>query len=404
MSRFMDKLLLIFIVFAISAAAFEGFFVKWTFRDADLTPERFSFEAMYEGTAHRPFVHRQLMISVSKGIVEILPQETKEILINKIKHDNFLAKKFKEVDLQDRFLLEYYVVYFLSFLSLFASVFVWRRICIDLTGDSIAGTLAPLAFTIIFPYLETFGGYFYDFSELLFFSLATYFALNGYYLALIFITPLAEYNKESFLFLLLVLFPLLRRKQTTKITIMTLGVSILLALLTYLPIISRFADNAGGMVESHLMSNVIVSVIFAYFLVLYLLCEKIYLINVVASYIVFAILFVLPFILRGSEYPFLFSVFDTFGHTYSVISGERAFLLHIAFILWIIKSAWKFLDKSLKKFSILALGVNTLLILPFGLVFELRNWSLLYPTFIMLIAFYFKDKLKEFGNLPEVKS
>ena len=401
MSKFMDKLLLIFLVFAISAAAFEGFFVKWSFRDSDLTPERFSFEAMYEGTAHRPFVHRQLLISVSKGVAEILPPETKESLLNKIKADNFLADKFKEVDLQEKFLLEYYLVYFLSFLSLFASIFVWRRICIDLTGNSLAGTAAPLAFTIIFPYLETFGGYFYDFSELLLFSLAVWFALCGHYLALIFITPLAEYNKESFFFFLLTLYPLLRRTQTTRTSIRVIGFATLLALSTYLSIISRFAENAGGTVELHLVTNFMVGLMFAYFLGVYVLCsKKIYPLNAKASYFALAILLLVPFVLRGAEYPFAFSVFDTFGHTYSVIGGERAFLLHVALIFWIVTAAWKFLDKSLKKFSLLALAINTLLILPFGLVFELRNWSLLYPAFIILIAFYCKEKI----NSSEVKS
>ena len=394
MSKFMDKLLLIFLVFVISAAAFEGFFVKWSFRDSDLTPERFSFEAMYEGTAHRPFVHRQLLISVSKGVAEILPPETKESLLNKIQADNFLADKFKEVDLQEKFLLEYYLVYFLSFLCLFASIFVWRKICIDLTGDSLAGTLAPLAFTIIFPYLETFGGYFYDFSELLFFSLATYFSLRGNYLALILITPAAEYNKESFLFFLLTIYPLLRRTQTTRTSIRVLGVSILLALSTYLSISSRFVGNAGGTVEVHLVTNLIVGLIFAYFLGVFVLCsKKIFPLNAKASYFALAMLILVPFMLRGAEYPFVFSVFDTFGHTYSVIGGERAFLLHVALIFWIVSSAWKFLDRSLKNYSLLALAVNTPLIIFFGLVFELRNWSLLYPAFIILIAFYCKEKI-----------
>lgn len=404
MSRFMDKLLLIFIVFAISAAAFEGFFVKWSFRDADLTPERFSFEAMYEGTAHRPFVHRQLMISVSKGVEKILPQETKEILVNKIKRDNFLANKFKEVNIQDKFLLEYYIVYFLAFLCLFASVFVWRRICIDLTGDSIAGTLAPLAFTIIIPYFETYGGYFYDFSELLFFSLATYFALKGRYLALIFMTPIATHNKESFFFFLLTLYPLFRRMQPMKNAIMIIGTSILLASLSYLPTILKFADNAGYIAETgnRFIINAIVVVISVYFLVLYLLCKKIYVLNAVASYVVFVILFAMPFILRDLEYPLI--IFNTLGHTYSVIGGEKAFLLHLALIFWIVKSAWKFLDSSFKKYALLALGINTLLIVPFGYVFELRNWSIMYPIFIILIAFYCKEKIKETGILPEVKS
>lgn len=398
----MNKLLLIFLVFAISAAAFEGFFVKWSFRDSDLTPQRFSFEAMYDGTAHRPFVHRQLLISVSKGIAEILPQDTKTTLIEKIKADNFLVKKFKEVDIQEKFLPEYYIVYFLSFACLFASVFVWRRICIDLTENPIAGTLAPLAFTIIFPYLETHGGYFYDFSELLFFSLATYFALKGRYLALIFMTPLAAHNKESFFFFLLTLYPLLRRTQTMKNTIMILGVSILLAGLSFLPTLLKFAGNAGFTAEYHIIHNVIVSVICAYFFGVYLLCKKIYTKSPLMSYAFFAVFVVMMFILRGSEFPLI--LFNTFGHTYSVISGEKAFLLHLALIFWIVKAAWKFFDSSLKNYAFLAFAINTPLVMFFGIVYEFRNWSLMYPTFIILIAFYCKEKIKESKSFSEEQS
>ncbi len=400
MSKFMDKLILVFMVFAISAAAFEGFFVKWHFQEAHVAADFFSFEAMYEGTAHRPYVHRQLLISVSKGVTEILPHETKEALREKIKADNFLVNKFKKVDIKEKFLLEYYIVYFLAFLCLFASIFVWRKICIDLTGDSLAGTVAPLAFTIIFPYLETNGGFFYDFSELLFFSLATYFALHGRYLALILITPLAAHNKESFFFFLLTLYPLLRRTQTIKTTIMTLGVSILLAGLSYLPTILKFAGNEGNIAESgnRLIINIFVVIIIAYFFGVYLICKKIYIKSPLMSYAFFLIFVVMMFVLRGSEFPWFF--FDDLGHTYSVISGEKTFLLHLILVFWIIKSAWKFFDKSLKNYSLLALAINTPLIMSFGYVFELRNLSLLYPAFIILIAFYCKEKI----NSSEAKS
>ena len=393
MAIFMNRLLMIFLVFAIAAASFEGFFVKWSFRDADFQAEKYSFAAMYDATGHRPFVHRQLLIDVSKGFAELLPTETKAALVSKLKADNFLADKFKEVDLQERFLLEYYMVYALSFLCLFASIFIWRRICIDLTGDAVAGTLAPLAFTIIFPYLETFGGYFYDFSELLFFALATWFALRGNWLALILMTPLAELNKESFFFFLATLYPLLRRTQSTRRTLLIIGGAKLLAGLTYLTIINRFADNAGGMVESHIMGNVIAGAMFSWFMGAFFLSKKINGRSKPLSYIVFAILVAIPFIVRGVEYPLPFGVFDTFGHTYSVVGGERAFLLHVALILWVVKSAWHFLDVPLKHYALLSLAVNTPLIVLFGAVFELRNWSLTYPAFIVLLTFYIKDAI-----------
>ena len=174
---------------------------------------------------------------------------------------------------------------------------------------------------------------------------------------------------------------------------MTLGVSTLLAGLSYLPTILRFASNAGNIVETgnRLIINIFVVVMVAYFLGVYLLCKKIYIKSPLMSYIFFTIFVVGMFILRGSEFPLI--MFDTFGHTYSVIGGEKTFLLHLALIFWIVKSAWKFFDKPLKNYSLLALAINTPLIMSFGYVFELRNWSLLYPAFIILIAFYCQEKI-----------
>lgn len=392
----MDKILLIFLVFAVSAAAFEGFFVKWSFRDSDFQSERFSFKAFFEETAHRPFVHRQLLISVSKNLSEVLPTEIKTVITKKIQENNFLEQKFNEVKIQKNFLFEYYAVYFLSFLCFFLSIFIWRRICIDLTGNLAAGTLAPLAFAIIFPYLETFGGYFYDFSELLFFALATFFAVRGYWLAIIFLTPFAEYNKESFFFFLPTLYFLLKRTLPTKKIIFSLGISILLAGLTYLYVISKFTENAGGLVEYHVIINVVVVIMLIYFVGVYLLCsKKIFPKNRILSEIMFLTLILLPFIICRSEYSFLFSVFNNFGTTYSTIGGEGAFLLHVALILWIIKFSWKFLDESLKNFAKSSLAINAPLIVIFGMVFELRNWSLTYAAFIISIAFYLKNLLTE---------
>ncbi len=170
----------------------------------------------------------------------------------------------------------------------------------------------------------------------------------------------------------------------------------MLAGLTYLWIISKFAENAGGMVESHIMGNVIAIAMLIYFLGIFWLCnKKIYPKNKILSYIAFPILILIPFIIRGENYPLPFSVFDTFGTTYSVIGGERAFLLHVALILWIIKFSWKFLDDSLKNFAKISLAINTPLIILFGAIFELRNWSLTYAAFIILTAFYIKNLLTE---------
>ena len=389
----MRKLLLIFIIFVVSAASFEGFFVKWTFRDDNST---YSFQAMYEGTAERPFVYRQLLISVSKSIVLSLPDDTKIQIKNKIHEDNFLENNFKRVNIKDEFIIEYYTLYFLCFVCLFTSVFIWRQICADVTGSLTAGTLAALTFTILFPYLETNGGYYYDFPELLFFSAATLFAYRGYWIALILLSPIATYSKESFFFFLLTLYPILRINLSFKKTCLILTSAVFLAGITYFINMSHFANNPGGNTYFNLFNNLLGIIPIICFAAVYFI-DKFKLI----LYALLAIIFIITknYLLTQSfansfEHQFLLNVYDSFGHTYSVISGEYAFFLHIILIVWFVKYSWQYLNDTWRTQAKLALLINTLLILPFGLVCELRNWSLLYPAFIVLISFNIKNSLR----------
>ena len=391
-NKIMNKLLIIFIVFTVSAASFEGFFVKWSFREADPVPQWYAFEYMYEGTAIRPFVYRQLLISISKNISNNLSSDTKNSVVNKLKNDNFLANKFKIVDIKENLLLEYYLVYIISFLCLFVSVFIWRQICIDLTKSSIAGTLAPMIFTIIFPYLETNGGYFYDFSELLFFSMAIFFACRGHYIAIIVMTPIAAYNKESFLFFLMTLYPLLHQTQPIKKSVIVLGIAILISGLIHLNSVLKFENNGGDIVFYNVGTNALAIGLIFYFTYIIYFCRKLYIRKSLMFYILAPILLAYPFLIQYNAISYFYY---NFGHTYSIISGEDLFFLHVIFVIWIIKSAWKHLEEPLKQHAKLALMINTPLIVLFGLVYELRNWSLLYPTFIILIAFYIKNLLDE---------
>ena len=59
--------MIVFLIFTISAASFEGFFVKWTFRD----DSGFSYQVILDGTAEKPFIYRQLIPTLSREIVEI---------------------------------------------------------------------------------------------------------------------------------------------------------------------------------------------------------------------------------------------------------------------------------------------------------------------------------------------
>lgn len=99
----MNKILLIFIFYVVAAASFNGFFTKWNFRDIE---GRYSFAAMYAETAERPFVHRQLMITVAKEIKFFMPEESQQNLIKYFKYVDL----WTEYSLQESFISRYYVI------------------------------------------------------------------------------------------------------------------------------------------------------------------------------------------------------------------------------------------------------------------------------------------------------
>ena len=126
-------------------------------------------------------------------------------------------------------------------------MFILREIFIEVTGSTIAAALAACCFSVLFVLADTW--FFYDYGELLFFSLAILFAYRGNWIALLMITPFAECNKESFLFFLITLFPLLMIKLSKKKATITTIAAVIMSGITYLKILSIYSDNLGSMVE-----------------------------------------------------------------------------------------------------------------------------------------------------------
>lgn len=357
--RAMNKLLLAFIFYTVAAASFNGFFVKWTCRDFD---ERYSFEEMYDETAHRPFVHRQLMMKVAKKIKNSMSEETQQKVLKFFKEKDFstlfsekksfLEYYYNRTKIEPRFSIEYHLVYLMAFAFLFLSMFLIREIEIAITGNATAGTLAACVFAIIFPIIETGGGYFYDFGEVFFLSLATLLAIKGYWLALILIAPIAEYNKESFLFFLLTLYPLLAEKISVKKAAAVVTISAFLSGLVYLYVKSLYTGNPGGSTEIWLYA-------------------------------------------RLDE---IFNGYAKTEITYGVFFGKGMFLLHVLFIAWLIKCTWKKLSTMWKNHFKIAAAINIPLYILFCYPGEIRNLSLLYISFIAMLSIFIKDLITAKGE------
>lgn len=380
-SKIINRLLLFFVMFTLTAASFEGFFVKWSLRE-----EQASFDSIIEGTLYRPWAYRRLVPEAANAFRSSLSIEQQNELTDLLEQDNFLSKKFRHTDIQPRYIIEYYFIYAISFVSFLLSAFVMRRLCTEVTSDPIAGTLGSMLFVLIFPLFETIGGYFYDFTELLFFMTATLMAWRGNWLGLLLMTPLAEFNKESFFFLLFALCPLLRRTMSLKKTLLILSTAIGSAGLIYLWLRHVYADNPGSSTIFFLPVNIEVfsPFILAFIVwVLHLRIKDRFKNRFISTAV--AIIFIIELIVFK---PYIVQSYFLFAHTYSILSGEALFLPHILMIVWLIKCTWSKLPTEWKHHAFIAAAINIPLWLLFCYPGELRNLSMLYPTLVLMLSYY----------------
>lgn len=339
----MSKLLLAFIFYTVAAASFNGFFVKWNFLDVVKGSNLFFVEDMINGTAQRPYVYRRLIVKTAKEIKLHMSPESQERFIEKYSQNKFLTAHYAGVQIEKSYFIEYHAVYFISFAFLFLSMFLIRQIGIEVTGNSTAGTLTACAFTILFPLFDV--RFYYDFGEIFFFSLATLLAIKGYWLALILIAPVAEYNKESFLFFLIMLFPLLSIKLDKKKSAFVIIFAVFVSGLVYLKLLSTFAQNPG---------------------------ETVY----------------LQF---GKHIEYFFHGWTKFDFNYGVWFGYGMFIPYLLFIAWIVKNSWNKLLTNWKHHIYLALTMNFPLYIMNCAPNELRNFSLTYIGFIALLSIFIKN-------------
>ena len=345
-----------FLILAISAAGYCGFFAKWAFRDG---ASSMGFTAILEETATRPFVHRQLLPKTVKFITATLPEQVKEKLMTKLNKDHSIEKRFAQADIPQQYAIEYNLMYGLCFLAFFSSIWILRSLLCEIIQDKVVGTLGAMFFALIFPFLEVLGGYYYDIFEILFMFLAARFALHGNWIGLIILTPIAEANKESFLFFLLTLYPLLHMHyDVKKATMLTLGTAFLAGLI-YLYIRHMYIGNPGDMADWRIKDH-------------------------------------------------MKSIFHLAGyfHTTSIYGlplGLGMFLPHMICVYWIIRKAWHHLTDAWKNHAKIALLINGILYILFVLPNEIRDLSLLYVIFMVLTAFFIRDLIRKHYHADDIE-
>lgn len=340
--------MLFFLILSISAASYCGFFSIWAFRDGAAS---MGFTAMIEETATRPFVHRQLLPQTVKYIASAIPEQSKEKLENRLIKGAYIENRYTQAHIPQQYVVEYYLMYIFCFLALFASIWVLRSLLCAIVQDKTVGTLGAMLFALIFPFFEVLGGYYYDIFEILFMFMAAHFAYHKKWLGLLLLTPIAEANKESFLFFLITLYPLARMhfpvKKAATLTLST----IFWAGITYLYIRQLYAGNPGDMADWRIRDH-------------------------------------MQTIFDLGSYFYTTSI-------YGLPLGEGMFLPHMICVIWIVRKAWHHLTDAWKKHAKIALVINGILYFMFVLPNEIRDLSLLYVSFMILTAFFIRDIIQK---------
>jgi hypothetical protein len=347
-SRGLSLAALGFVYYLAAAASFSGYFGKWAFRDGNPT---YGVASVFDGTAARPFIYRQLMPvladSAATIVDEIAAQPTRGAAFQAL--GSYMAIRapdevFSQAGgvAEPKARRQYFALYYLTFVSFVATLFAMRGLCLRLGQSEAAATLAPLLFALIYPVLLTQGGYYYDVPEFLFLCFAVTLALQGRWPWLLILSVPATLNKEAYLFFIPTLYPLLRAHMPRNAVCGVLGAALCLSLVTSLAVKYQFRENEGVEAFFQLRHHV-------------------------------------GFFLDWRPYVRM----ET---NYGVPTAAGFHVLHLVLMVGLCRVAWPLTSPVMKRHATLAAVINLPLFALFAYKDELRNLSFLFPTVLVMMA------------------
>jgi hypothetical protein len=346
-TRLYQSICLLVILTLASASSFSAFYEKWHFREVGSRGVNVGaeFDQMIDGTARRPYIYRQLLPDTANWLARALPVDAITRRIPESARDKISVAFNLGAKLHPA---QYLIVYILTYLSALFAAFALYRVCVAAKISQPTAVFASVVFMLLFPLVGVKGGYFFDYPELLFMAVAFWMALELDWWWIIPIAALGAWNKESFLLFMFTLYPLFRRRQSRLSSV--LGVCALAAVgaAVYLPIRLHFAHNPGGTVEWHLQGQL------AFFL-----------------------------------HPFRL---DTWiDRTYDLIFPALSSPIPSLFLIWTVWRGWRLLPFWLRRHALIAAVINVPLYLLFCWPGEFRDLSLLFISFLFIIAFNLQE-------------
>lgn len=321
----------------VAAAGFSGGIQKHGMPDG---ARGGGIEVMLDASAKKPYVYRQLAPLVANALDNVVPDSLKEAIDTAVAPEKTYTRTHSVIKPEFRF--RYICVYYLSFLSLFASLFVLRRILLDYGIERWIAVAAPAIFVLAFPYIQTGGGFYYDQIELCFVALAYLAALRGNLVLLGAISLAATLNKEAFFFFIPTLFPLLYERVGRKRALLACAAAILLSGLVNVALKLMFFSSAGVAAEFKLFRNIL-------------------------NYL----------------NPLTYVQFE---NTYGIVGPAGLFAGTLAIIAIVILRGWPVTPPQVRQHVLIAAALNLPLFLAFCATGELRNLSLLFTGFAVLGA------------------
>lgn len=353
--RLFPTFCLLFVFFVAAAASVNGFYQRWhlgeAYPETNVAASAASLDGLLTGTGPRPFVYRQLLPTVANFIDSETPERVKEKLYSLSTPGGhpFRERWFATPLARTRaFFLRYWIVYLLTYFCAFAATCAMYLLVTHLAFEPLYAAISAVILILLIPLFMSMGGFFYDYAELLFFTLAADFALRGKWGWLILIAVLATFNKESFLLFVPCLYPLLREGRSRSVAIWTTAGIGLASCAVVLMLRWRYAQNPGVTTEFHLMDQL--------------------------SYLVH------PWnTLRPQDI------------TYGLVclpALNPITLLLIAYTAW---RGWSLLPAVIRHYSIWAISINLPLYFLFCHPGEVRNLSFLYISLLFLISVHIVD-------------
>lgn len=336
-SRWVSYLLLFVLYWIIATASTSGFIGKWALRDSTPT---YGIEQVLDNTAIKPFAYRILLPTVANFVERITPASVRMYAVDKLGPYRTFARATSSA--KANYAFRYIIIIYLSLGFCLASLFVLREILIDINFSTQTATSIPAVFMLAFPFIQTIGGYFYDYAEVFFLSVSILLALRNQWLLLYVIAIPATLNKEAFFFFLPTLYPLFRAHASRTTVLSILAVAVGISGLVNAAVKWFYLSAEGGAAHFQLLGNI--------------------------------------------QRYFMLSTYGQLEVTYGFVGPSGAFIGTLCIIAFVVLRGWPSCPAKIRKHLCMALLINFPLFLLFCATGEMRNLSLLFVGFIVLIA------------------